>query len=111
MNKHNMERNPNAPRPRMNSPMYEDGPWLKEPIRPDMFRNMQLGIPGDTATSLATLPPQRNSRGGRNRALPEPLPSIASVHQANKHPDTIPNTQYDEVGVPNRSTGKRSKGK
>jgi hypothetical protein len=85
----------------MNSPLYEDGPWLKDPMKPDMFRHTQLGDPTANSTSMFNLP---TSGQGGTRRQPEPLPSVASVHQANK-----PNTQYDEVGVRNKRINTKGK--
>jgi len=76
---------------RLNSPLYEDGPWLKDPITPDMFRNRQLGNP-NPSTSNKTIS-QKNA-GGSRRA-PEPNPSIASAHTAHK------SNQYDDSGKRN----------
>lgn len=102
-----MNKNPNAPRPRINSPLYEDGPWLKDPLRPDMFRNAQIGDPLEGVRTGLT--GQSKNKGGTNRIMPEPLPSIGSVHQANKHPESRPSTQYDEVGIRNTTTKSRGK--
>ena len=76
---------------RLNSPLYEDGPWLKDPITPDMFRNRQLGDPSP-ATVNKTL---SQKKAGGSRRGPEPNASITSAHTANK------STQYDDSGKRN----------
>ena len=79
-----MRIDPKSPRPRINSPLYEDGPWLKDPITPDSFRHRDLGIPVKSQNSGLFLEhPQKSNRGGSNRA-PEPSTSITSVHKAGK---------------------------
>jgi hypothetical protein len=77
---------------RLNSPLYEDGPWLKDPITPDMFRNRQVGTPGEVR--LPDLPSQAKARGGSRRV--DPSPSVTSVHKAHQ------STQYDDTGKRNR---------
>lgn len=84
--------------PRLNSPLYEDGPWLKDPIGPDMFRHRQLGTPGINRVN-DTLS-QKNAGGSQRTTTTEP--SIGSSHKANK------SNQYDDAGKRNsKSKGNR----
>ncbi len=66
---------------RLNSPLYEDGPWLKEPLKPHLFRHDELGTPAQS-TRLTDMPSQKSARGGSRRI--DPSPSITSVHKAGR---------------------------
>ena len=75
-----MKINANSPRPRISSPLYEGGPWLKDPFGPDTFRHSDLGTPGTSAVNITL---KQKNAGGSRRA-PEPSTSVTSVHKAGK---------------------------
>jgi hypothetical protein len=64
---------------RLNSPLYEDGPWLKDPVTPDLFRQADgLGKP---VKSEPDIPGAKNKNaGGSSRR--DPSASITSVRRA-----------------------------
>jgi hypothetical protein len=81
---------------RLNSPLYEDGPWLKDPLMPDLFRNRQIGVPSSSKTT--SLAPQSSAKGGSRRV--DPNPSVTSVHTAHK------SNQYDDSGKRTKRGGR-----
>lgn len=71
---------------RLNSPLYEDGPWLKDPVTPDMFR--QAGRLGKPVKSEPDVPGAKNRNAGGSRRT-DPAASVTSVRKApgRKQPD------------------------